>query len=149
MAVYVHVALALRLKIKIMGESSLVFTDICVGIYVTLRHWRMHRVARVVHGPPWDFDPAHIPYRILAKKKPSISPVREATASGRPRSLQSPGTPPDASPPPLSPLAALGSSPPGLSALPSSHLAAATRSPVAVSHSPIPTSPNPRGRAGT
>ena len=26
-----------RLKIKIMGEPSLVFTDICVGIYVNFR----------------------------------------------------------------------------------------------------------------
>ena len=33
----VHVALTLRLKIKIMVEPSLVFTGIYVGIYVTLR----------------------------------------------------------------------------------------------------------------
>ena len=37
MAVYVNLALALRLKIKIMGEFSLVFIGICVGIYVTWR----------------------------------------------------------------------------------------------------------------
>ena len=37
MASYVHVGLALRLKIKIMGELSLVFTGICADIYVTFR----------------------------------------------------------------------------------------------------------------
>ena len=37
MVVCVHLALALRLKIKIMGAPSSVFTGICVDIYVTSR----------------------------------------------------------------------------------------------------------------
>ena len=36
-AVCVHLALPLRLKIKVMGEPSLVFTGICVDIYVTFQ----------------------------------------------------------------------------------------------------------------
>ena len=51
----------------------------------------MHRVDRVVHGPPWDFDPAHIPYRILEKKSPTSSPV-QLHASDRPRSQLNPSS---------------------------------------------------------
>ena len=54
MAGCVHVALALWLKIKIKGELSLVFTGICVDIYVIL--WLVSEIYKIVSWKKKEFE---------------------------------------------------------------------------------------------